>query len=325
MADPSHCIIIGAGIAGLSAARRLKELSIPHIVLDKGRSVGGRMATRRIGKALCDHGAQVISAQGPDMICTVDEWRDSKLVKSWGPIKTRPHRGSDFYYAINGMNSIAKHLARDLDVHTSWQAQSVMFDNDIATIQSQDGESMTARSVLLTPPMPQSLALLDAGNVSLDSEHRTLLETIDYDRCIAVLVTIPGQSNVPPPGGLWLGSEPIQWIADNRKKGLSSQETAITIHAGPEFSDSHWETDFNEVAQTLLNAASKWIGPEHIEVQVHRWRYSQAIQTHPKPFALLESPGLLAFAGDGFRGDQIEGARLSGIAAANALAKHLRS
>lgn len=324
MADPSHCIIIGAGIAGLSAARRLTELKIPHIVLDKGRSVGGRMATRRIGNALCDHGAQLISAQGPEMICTVDEWRDSKLVKSCGPLSTRPRRGGDFYYAIKGMNSIAKHMARDLDVRTSWQAQSVMFNNHIATTHSHNGESMTARSVLLTPPMPQSLALLDAGDVSLDSELRTLLETIDYDRCIAVLVTIPGESNIPAPEGLWLGSEPIQWIADNRKKGLLSEETAITIHAGPEFSNSHWETDPNDVADTLLTAVSEWIGEEHTEVQVHRWRYAHAVTKHPRTHLVVDSPGLLAFAGDGFAGQDLEGAHLSGIAAANALAKRMQ-
>ncbi len=323
MADPSHCIIIGAGIAGLSAARRLKELKIPHIVLDKGRSVGGRMATRRLGNALCDHGAQVIPVQGPDMICTVDEWRDKKLVKSCGPLSTRFHRGGDYYYAINGMHSIPKHMAHDLDVHTSWHVESVSFDNDIVTVRSKDGESIFARSILLTPPIPQSLALLDNGQVSLDSERRTLLETIAYDRCIAVLVTIPGESNIPPPGGLWLGDEPIQWIADNRKKGLSSAETAITIHAGPVFSNTHWETDPNDVAKTLLNAASKWIGQEYTDVQVHRWRYSQAITKHPRQFELVESPGLLAFAGDGFRGNEIEGAHVSGIAAANALAKHL--
>jgi predicted NAD/FAD-dependent oxidoreductase len=57
-------IIIGAGITGLIAARKLYEAGINCLVLDKGRNVGGRMATREIESLKFDHGAQVISAQG---------------------------------------------------------------------------------------------------------------------------------------------------------------------------------------------------------------------------------------------------------------------
>ena len=44
-------IVIGAGIAGLLAARQLAEAGRDVTVLDKGRGVGGRLATRRIGEA----------------------------------------------------------------------------------------------------------------------------------------------------------------------------------------------------------------------------------------------------------------------------------
>ncbi|MFW5743027.1 MAG: NAD(P)-binding protein [Spirochaetota bacterium] len=43
--------MVGAGIAGLTAARRLVDASRDVTVLDKGRGVGGRMATRRFGGA----------------------------------------------------------------------------------------------------------------------------------------------------------------------------------------------------------------------------------------------------------------------------------
>ena len=51
-------VVIGAGIAGLMAAARLADHGRSVLVLDKSRGVGGRMATRRIGGAVCDHGAQ---------------------------------------------------------------------------------------------------------------------------------------------------------------------------------------------------------------------------------------------------------------------------
>jgi predicted NAD/FAD-dependent oxidoreductase len=50
-------VVVGAGLAGLTAARSLVAGGHDVLVLDKGRSPGGRMATRRIGGATFDHGA----------------------------------------------------------------------------------------------------------------------------------------------------------------------------------------------------------------------------------------------------------------------------
>ena len=69
------CIVIGAGIAGLLAARTLQEHGLRVTVLDKGRGVGGRMATRRIGSAVFDHGAQFFTARDPQFDTLISVWR----------------------------------------------------------------------------------------------------------------------------------------------------------------------------------------------------------------------------------------------------------
>ncbi|MCX7432565.1 MAG: FAD-dependent oxidoreductase, partial [Planctomycetia bacterium] len=58
-------VIIGAGIAGLSAAGELVASGRRVLVLEKSRGVGGRMATRRVGEAVCDHGARFCTVRGP--------------------------------------------------------------------------------------------------------------------------------------------------------------------------------------------------------------------------------------------------------------------
>ena len=57
-------LIIGAGLAGLSAAVELQKAGKQVLVVDKGRGLGGRLAGRRIGDATFDHGAQFMTEIG---------------------------------------------------------------------------------------------------------------------------------------------------------------------------------------------------------------------------------------------------------------------
>ena len=75
-------VVVGAGLAGLVAAR---ELAADHeiVVLDKGRSVGGRLATRRIGDARLDHGAQFFTVRSEAFRSQVDEWLSRDVARVW--------------------------------------------------------------------------------------------------------------------------------------------------------------------------------------------------------------------------------------------------
>ena len=52
--------IVGAGLAGLACARVLFGAQHAVTVLEKSRGVGGRIATRRVGRLAFDHGAQYL-------------------------------------------------------------------------------------------------------------------------------------------------------------------------------------------------------------------------------------------------------------------------
>ena len=47
-------IVVGAGISGIAAARKLQSYGHVVEVIEKGRGVGGRMATRRFAGASFD-------------------------------------------------------------------------------------------------------------------------------------------------------------------------------------------------------------------------------------------------------------------------------
>ncbi|MEY4932043.1 MAG: hypothetical protein RLZZ403_363, partial [Pseudomonadota bacterium] len=52
--------IVGAGLAGLACARVLFGAQYSVTVLEKSRGLGGRIATRRVGRLAFDHGAQYL-------------------------------------------------------------------------------------------------------------------------------------------------------------------------------------------------------------------------------------------------------------------------
>jgi phytoene dehydrogenase-like protein len=68
-------IIVGAGLAGLSCARRLMAADIPFVVLEAGRHIGGRIQTDRFDGFLLDHGFQVLQTAYPEARLHLDYGR----------------------------------------------------------------------------------------------------------------------------------------------------------------------------------------------------------------------------------------------------------
>lgn len=127
------------------------------------------------------------------------------------------------------MTSLAKHLARDMVIRTERHVVALRRTSDGWSAETAIGESFLAGAVVLTAPVPQSLAILEAGEVTLAPEMRARLGSIEYARCLAVMAVLNGPSRLPRPGGLAPADGPIGWIADNQVKGISSQP-AVTIH-----------------------------------------------------------------------------------------------
>ena len=322
-------IVVGAGISGLLASGALQASGARVLVLDKSRGVGGRLATRRTDLGAFDHGAQFFTARDPQFRLLVEAWVTAGIVRAWATgfalaDGTFKRDGETRFCGVTGMAAIAKHLAHGLDVRVNAKVVRVQTEGDGWVVTTEAGERFSGRALLLTPPVPQSLDLLATGNFPLPEQVRSDLEHFEYAPCLAVLAQLSGPGRIPEPGGLWFDGEPISWMADNQRKGVSSAAgAAITIHAGPQFSRAHWEAPEAEVTATLLAAAAPWLGSVPVHSQLHRWRYSLPLRVHPERCFVVREPAPLVFAGDAFGGPRVEGAALSGLAAGAALAKLL--
>ncbi|MFM8862926.1 MAG: hypothetical protein ACKOIA_10820, partial [Acidimicrobiia bacterium] len=142
------------------------------------------------------------------------------------------------------------------------------------------------------------------------------------DPCIALMVVLDGPSGLADPGAVDPDDGPIDWMADNQLKGVS-EVSAVTIHATAEFSRDHWDASDDEISSALLTAAALDAAVVPGARSIQRWRYARPSVEHPQRCLVLDGPTPLVCAGDAFGGAKVEGAALSGMAAAVALAEAL--
>ncbi len=311
-------LVIGAGMAGLTAATELRRTGLRVLVLDKGRGVGGRLASRRIGGATFDHGAQFLTARDRRFADVMRRWQQAGVVEEWCRGFAEREDGHPRWRGTPTMTAVAKHLAKGLAINLETHVVALRCAEGRWSAETKTGAQVRSRSVILTPPVPQSLAIIDAGGMALQAESRARLAAIEYERCLTVMAVLAGPSRLSPPGGLAPAGGPIAWIADNQLKGIST-EPAVTIHATHAFSLEHWDDDRQESGRRLLDAAGEWLGARVTTFQVHGWRYSRPMRIDDDPCVVVHRSPDLVLAGDAFAGARVEGAALSGWAAADAI------
>ncbi len=295
-------VIIGAGMAGLSAARILSIKGHEVVVLDKGRGVGGRMSTRTINDAKADHGAQYFSVKSLEFQELITELQAENIVAEW----TIPQRANVRYIGGKGMNTIPKKLAQNLNIVVN---EKVIFisGNEVKT---ETGNTYPFDNLIVTIPVPQIVDLLNQSQIKISSQDQSVFESIHYMPCIAVMAVLNQPTDILG-GGIILENQSVAWIADNFQKGITQMPTA-TLHASAEYSNEHFDDDLQIVAKEMLASVNQYITSENIQsFQVHRWKFSNATKRYEKPFYHLENQNIYV-GGDGFGIGNVEGAFLSG-------------
>jgi predicted NAD/FAD-dependent oxidoreductase len=342
-------VVVGAGASGLVAAA---ALAAEHevVVLDKGRGVGGRMATRRVQGATFDHGAQFVTTHSDTFARVVEGWTGAGVVRPWyrGQVGPRGTEGDDGHVRHRGtvsMNAVAKHLAQDLDVRTGTRVHALTAADggwrlscstttaagadatagaDAVAGADAAAEVLSADALVLSPPVPQTLELLAAGGVELAAADAELLARIEYAPCIAVMAVLDQPSGLPAPGAVAPARGPLDWIADNRTKGISAVP-ALTVHVGAQASRDWWDLPDPEVVQLALDAAAPCLEGPAVAVasSVQRWRYARPTAGLHERCLVPRVPAPMVLVGDAFGEAKVEGAVLSGLAGAEQLRRLL--
>jgi predicted NAD/FAD-dependent oxidoreductase len=314
MDGQTDILIIGGGMAGLSAATALASTGRRIIVLDKGRGPGGRMATRRVDiqgtQASFDHGAQYFTARDPAFRETVAQWEQAGIAARW------PVAGEDAWVGTPGMNACIRAMASRLEVR--WGVRAERLDRDGALWRLAAGEEVfTASTVLVAVPAEQAAVLLaDAA-----PRMAALAAGVVSAPCWAVMAGFAGR--LPLADTMRSDSGPISWAARNSAKPGRADGEAWVIHASPARSRELLDLPKDDVAGILLAdffaaAGIALVAPLHCDA--HRWLY--ALPEARKGTGACYDAGLgIGIAGDWLHSPQVEGAWLSGRALAETVAQ----
>ena len=302
-------------MAGLTAARALKEAGHSVVVFDKSARVGGRMATRCVDHQSFDHGAQYFTARGTDFKNRVQQWQADGIVAEWG---------NDRFVGTGGMSGPARAVARGLDVIGSCEVTALRqtaagwsLESPAKTSSRSFHRSFSA--IVLALPAPQALKVLATTDHKIPK-----LEHARYAPCWAATLAFSSSQTLPFQD-LRPNDDMIAWIArDSSKPGrLPSPETFV-IHATPAWSRANLEVLPDDACTALLTRFRVITGftTEPTYAAAHRWRYALVEQPANRPYLWLADANIGA-CGDWCLGPRVESAYDSGRALAHAILQQM--
>jgi uncharacterized protein (DUF427 family) len=214
------------------------------------------------------------------------------------------------------MNAVAIHLAESIEVITRTRVGRITVGDTGWRLSGESGEDLGRHDALVVA-LPNAQA---AELVTTAGGGDATVPDCPMAPCWAVLLGFDRPLDVAFDGAFVSGS-PLTWIARNNSKPGRPPGESWVLHAGPEWSSRHLDDRPEEVMARLTAELGRITGLAPIQPvhrDAHRWRYAL-------PVAPLEEGCIgheekrLVIAGDWCQGARVEGAFLSGLAAAGRL------
>ena len=306
--------IIGTGMAGLACAQRLAQAGVNAVLFDKGRTSGGRIATRRANGLQFDHGAQYVSAKGAGFAAVLQALAAAGDAAMWPD-----EAGRVRVVGAPDMATMAKALVAGLDVRQGVQVSTLKPINGGWQVLTADACHAAAR-VVVTVPAPQVSALIGAAHPLSDQ-----IRGVRMDPCLTLMAGIAAPAPFVSREAL---DDPLAWIAqDSAKPGRPTAGAVCWVaQASPAFSMAHLEDEPTAIAARMLPMLCERLGVTMDRVRhasAHRWRHAQVTTALGQAF-LRDATGTLYLGGDWCLGPRVEAAWVSGTGIADDLLAHLR-
>ena len=267
-------------------------------------------------------GRRYFTVRDPRFARRVESWRREGLVAEWKGVVgrlggTRPGRGGSAtvrQVGVPGMDALCEHLALDIDLVLETRIDRLAGDAGRWRPVSEGGEELRRYdAVVVAMPAPQAAHLLRAPAPAVAQRAAS----VDMAPCWAVMAVFPERLPVQLDGA-FVADSPLSWVArDGSKPGRAETESWV-LHGSPDWSRRNLDETGEEIAPRLLAAFSEALGrklPEPRHVRAKRWLFALPVEPLPEQ-CLFQRELAIAACGDWCGGPRVEGAFLSGCAAA---------
>jgi renalase len=308
--------VIGAGIAGLVAARKLADAGCDVIVFDKSRGVGGRVASRRAEPGLVfNHGLQYLRGTTVEFAEQLKAWCDLGVIREWeGPLVRLTSAGKTVpvqapfkrYVCASAVTALPKYLANGLTVRPGVTVRRVERTREGWRVNAGDESFGPFERLVVAVPPQQAIALLGP-------EHAVSkrIAAVQMSPVWAAMLGLPGGSGYAFDAARVEGS-PFAWMM--RTPGMNGASECWSFHLDGQWSRQNLELEPAAVVDLLRPEIKRLFGtdaPPHFSA--HRWRYALASAPLGEACVEVETENL-TLVGDWCLGDRVEHAWLSGRA-----------
>ena len=314
-------------MAGLSCAQALAEAGVVVTMFDKGRTPGGRVATRHVDAMQFDHGAQYATARDPGFRAWLDAAQADGDAAPW---PAAADGGDARWVGTPGMSALAAALHRRLPspVWSRRHVAQLHRGADGWRVRHMDAAAIAPGTVaasggvlagpfdvaVLALPAPQTASLLrTAGHAFALAAERA-----SYAPCWAAMAAF--SSPVDAPDAQRHADGPLRWTArEASRPRRPAAPDCWVLHASAEWSRANLERDAAAVAAELAAAFAAAPAPRFLAA--HRWRYA-LVETALGEDCLWDQQARIGACGDWCIAGRVEAAWLSGRAlAARALGR----
>jgi predicted NAD/FAD-dependent oxidoreductase len=328
--------IIGAGIAGITAARTLAKAGHHVHVFEKSRGAGGRMSTRESNFGTFDHGAQYFTVRDPRFslaiqavpgttdICRPWSANAVRVLDPLGHVFEAARATKEAHFVAKpGMNALVRHWAEPLGKAISYNTPVNRLERaakGLWTVHTDTKKFPGFDHVLLAIPSVQAENLLKAsGKEAANAKWLKAMDAVEVAPCWTMMVAFPNatQPNLHI-GPQWNAARSIHhriaWLTRESSKPGRGKVERWTVQASAAWSAEHIADTEARVTAKLLRAFSELTGirAEPAHTQVHRWLYAKTITPLGAPYQYNPANGL-GTCGDWHLGHRVEDAFVSGL------------